>query len=119
MKKGAWLLLTLLFFVSAPVSAEDFVRKHDSRLSFSIAHETLVSRLEYQKILFTMAKEGSMKRRRILCFQIPAIMKDLYDINVLNKEWQSEEELERSEKHLEILMRKRKEILSSTNCQGS
>lgn len=113
------LFLIIFAFGISLTNAKDFVREHDSRLSFMVAHETLVSRMEYNKIRFEMAKDGSMKKRRILCIQIPTNLKDLYEINIMNKRWQTPTEIEKSKVHLEILVRKRNEILLSKRCQGS
>lgn len=115
----AFTALIMLLVVCESIQAKDFVRPHDSRASFLIAHETLVSRLEYNKLRLEMSKEGSIKKRRILCFQIPVNMKDLYEVNILNRKWQTDEELKKSQTHLQVLSKKRNEILLSGYCQGS
>lgn len=114
--------LVFLFLATLSLSAyadRDFVRKHDNRESFLLAHETLNSRLETNKFRYELARDGSVRKRRILCQQIPSNMRDLYEINVLNKEWQNDDELEKSINHLKILAKKRNEILMSNHCQGS
>lgn len=114
-----FLVLALLFALSTFANAErDFVRLHQDRNSFLLAHETLISRLETNKMRFELAKSGSIKQRRILCQQITRNLKDLYEINVLNREWQTEEEQLKSENHLKILIKKRNEIILSPQCKG-
>lgn len=117
MKRLVFLILAIIPLMTH--ADRDFVRKHDSRQSFLLAHETLNSRLEMNRFRYVLAKDGSVKKRRILCLQIPANLKDLYEINVLNREWQNKTEIEKSVIHLKILERKRNEILMSNMCQGS
>jgi hypothetical protein len=111
--------LILLVCSLGAAQASTIVRVHENRNSFLLAHETLVSELEYGKLTFELAKEGSIKKRRILCFKIPSTLKQLYTINTLNKKWQTDSELKKSEKHLKLLVKKRNEILLSNHCQGS
>ena len=111
--------ILFLLALSGHVFSQDFTRERDSRESFLIAHETLVSQLETQRIRLAMAKEGSLKHRRILCYYIVDTMKDLKEINIQNRKWQKSDELLRSEKHLDILKRKNIEIKNSALCKGS